>query len=416
MGKGQLIGILVVLIVIIAGVWYATRPKAPTTPAPTTPAPTTAAPTTTAPPQTTAPPKKVKVAVMFDIGGRGDLGFNDMAWMGAERAKKDFGVEVTYVQPRSEADYIPRLRELAGSGEYDLIVGVGFLLTDAIHQVAQEYPNQYFAIVDSLTPDPNVRGILFKENEGSALVGILAAYVTENNKVGVVLGMEIPVLYHFEAGFYWGVNYVENKTGKDVQIIYKYTGSFVDRALGKQVSEGMLAQGADVLYNVAGLTGLGVLDAVHDYNVQHGQEFGPPFAIGVDSCQDWMYPGHVIASMMKRVDNGVYYAIRDVVYGNFTGGIMAYGIKEGGVGISGLDELQAFMQIAQEMGTELPDTPDNIVAKWQQMRAAYPEEVWNTIEEVKQKIISGEIQIPTTDSPEEIQAIRQRYGVGVLGG
>ncbi|RLG47033.1 MAG: sugar-binding protein [Thermoproteota archaeon] len=414
MTKGQIIGIVILIVIVLVAAYFLLAKPAP--PPEVTPPPEEKPPEVTPPPEEKPPEKKIKVAIMFDIGGRGDLGFNDMAWLGAERAKKDFGVEVTYVQPASEADYIPRLRDLASSGEYDLIVGVGFLLTDAIDQVADEFPEQKFAIVDSLTPDPNVRGILFKENEGSALVGLLAGLVTETNKVGVVLGMEIPVLYHFEAGFYWGVNMAENLTGKDIDIIYKYTGSFIDRALGKQTSEGMLAQGADVLYNVAGLTGLGVLDAVHDYNVAHDIEIGPPFAIGVDSCQDWMYPGHVIASMMKRVDNGVYFAIRDVVYGNFTGGPIYYGVKEGGVGISKLEELQTFMDIAKEMGAELPDTPENIVAKWQEMRAKFPDEVWSAIEDLEQKIKSGEVEIPFPETPEEIQAIRERYGVGVLGG
>lgn len=409
--KAQILGIVVVIIVLAGAAYYFTKPKPTPTPTPTptaTPSPT--------PSPTPKPGEGVKVAIMFDIGGRGDLGFNDLAWLGGERARKELGVEVTYVTPRSEADYLPRLRELASSGEYSLIIGVGFLLTDAIDQVADEFPNQKFAIVDSLTPDANVRGILFKENEGSALVGALAALVTKTNKVGVVLGMEIPVLYHFEGGFYWGVNYAENLTGKDVQIIYKYTGSFIDRALGKQVSEGMLAQGADVLYNVAGLTGLGVLDAVNDYCEVQGIEFGPPFAIGVDADQDWMYPGHVIASMMKRVDNGVYYAIRDAVYGNFTGGPIYYGLKEKGVGISRAEDLQAFINIAKELGTQLPDTPENILAKWEAMRALYPDSVWNAIDELEKKIINGEVQVPFPETIEEISAIRERYGAGALPG
>ncbi len=360
--------------------------------------------------------KAYKLAICFDIGGRGDLGFNDLAYLGGEMARRDFGVEVVYVQPRTEADYLPLLRELASSREYDLIVGVGWLLTDAIHTVAQEYPDQYFAIVDSMTDDPNVRGILFKEHEGSALVGLLAGLITENNIVGAVLGMDIPVLYKFETGYYFGINYAENLTGKDITILYKYTGSFIDRPAGKATAEGMIAQGADIIYNIAGMTGLGVLDACHDYCVEHGLKFGPPFAIGVDANQDWIYPGHVIASMEKRVDLGVYFAMRDIIYGNFTGGPIWYGLKEGGVGISSLDTLGAFMEIAKFWGVELPMSPEETIKVWKEMRERYAD-AFAKVEEFKEKLIKGEIAIPWTMEemmdPEIIKQIRARYGAGV---
>jgi basic membrane protein A len=398
--KTVLVALVILILVVVAAAAVLMRPAQPTT-----------QPTPTQPTQPAAPQKKVKVAVIFDIGGRGDLSFNDMAWMGAERAKKDFGVEVTYVQSRTSADYLPNLRSLSQSKEYDLIICVGFLMTDALNQTAHEFPNQKYAIIDSVVNAPNVRGIIFKENEGSALVGALAGFATKTNKVGVVLGIEIPVLYHFEAGFYWGVNYAENITGKKVQIIYKYTGSFTDAALGKQVAEGMLTQGADVLYNVAGLTGKGMLDAVADYGAAHGLTMGPPFGIGVDADQDWIHPGFVIASMMKRVDNGVYYAIRDVVYGNFTGGVMPLGLKEGGVKMSDENDLVAFIEVAKMLGAKLPDTPENIIAKYKQMRSQIPQSVWDQLKTLEEKIKKGEIVIPTANSPDEIKQIRARYGV-----
>jgi nucleoside-binding protein len=201
--KTVLVALVILILVVVAAAAVLMRPAQPTT---------STQPTPTQPTQPAAPQKKVKVAVIFDIGGRGDLSFNDMAWMGAERAKKDFGVEVTYVQSRTSADYLPNLRSLSQSKEYDLIICVGFLMTDALNQTAHEFPNQKYAIIDSVVNAPNVRGIIFKENEGSALVGALAGFATKTNKVGVVLGIEIPVLYHFEAGFYWGVNYAENIT------------------------------------------------------------------------------------------------------------------------------------------------------------------------------------------------------------
>lgn len=392
--------IIVVIIAIGIAVYLAMTPPSSTTT-------TTTAQTTTT---TTTTKKPIKIGVIFDIGGRGDLSFNDMAWLGAERAKRDFNVSITYLQSRSQADYVPNLRQLASSGDYALIICIGFLMTDALNQTASEFPNQKFAIIDSIVNKPNVRSILFKENEGSALVGALAGLITQTNKVGVVLGIEIPVLWRFEAGYYWGINYAANLTGKKITILYKYTNTFTDAAVGRAVTEGFLAQGADVVYNVAGLTGKGMLDAVYDYGVQHGKQIGPPFGIGVDADQDWIHPGFVIASMMKRVDNGVYYAIRDVVYGNFTGGIQFLGLKEGGVKMSDRNDLIQFIDIAKQLGAQLPDKPENIIAKYDQMRNSIPSNVWQIISDLEAKIKSGQLKVPLPTTHDEIQAIRVRYG------
>jgi basic membrane protein A len=393
--------IVIIIVIAIGAAVYFTLPPSTTTSSSTT----TSLSTTT-----TTTKKPIKIGVIFDIGGRGDLSFNDMAWLGAERAKRDFNVSITYLQSRSQADYVPNLRQLASSGDYALIICIGFLMTDALNQTASEFPNQKFAIIDSIVNKPNVRSILFKENEGSALIGALAGLITQTNKVGVVLGIEIPVLWRFEAGYYWGINYAANLTGKKITILYKYTNTFTDAAVGRAVTEGFLAQGVDVVYNVAGLTGKGMLDAVYDYGVQHGKQIGPPFGVGVDADQDWIHPGFVIASMMKRVDNGVYYAIRDVVYGNFTGGIQFLGLKEGGVKMSDRNDLIQFIDIAKQLGAQLPDTPDNIIAKYDQMRNSIPSSVWQTISDLESKIKSGQLKVPLPTTHDEIQAIRLRYG------
>lgn len=398
LSKSASITIIVIVILAIIGGWYlySLGQGGQTT--------TTKTTTTT----TTTVPKKV--GVVFDVGGRGDLSFNDMAWIGAERARKDFGVDVTYLQSRTSADYITNLRTLASQGNYLIIIAVGFLMTDAVNQTAAEFPNQKFAIIDSVVNRPNVRSILFKEEEGSALVGALAALVTKTNKTAIVFGMDIPVLWRFEAGYYFGNSYAENITNKKVTVLYKYTGKFDDPALGRATAEGFLSQGADVIYNVAGATGKGMLDAVADYNIARNKSFGPPFGIGVDADQDWIHPGYVLASMMKRVDNGVYYAIRDAVYGNFTGGIQRLGLKEGGVKLSDENDLTAFIKIAQQLGAKLPDTPDNIIAKYRQMRNTIPASVWNIISDLEQKIKSGQLHVPSPQTVQEIQALRQRYG------
>ena len=160
-----------------------------------------------------------KIAIVYDVGGRGDLSFNDMAYMGAERAVKEFGLQLTEIQSNSENDYLPNLRSLAKTGEYDIIIAVGFMMTNAVKQVAKEYPNQRFVLIDGYDPDMphNVQMVLFKENEGSALAGALAALIALNDHkdtIGIVLGMEIPVLYKFEGGYrfgaYWALDYYKN--------------------------------------------------------------------------------------------------------------------------------------------------------------------------------------------------------------
>ncbi|WP_366940154.1 BMP family lipoprotein [Thermococcus sp.] len=160
-----------------------------------------------------------EIAIVFDVGGRGDLSFNDMAYMGAERAVKDFGLKLTQLQSNSPNDYYPNLQTLAKSGKYDIIIAVGFMMTDAVKKVAQEYPKQRFVLIDGYDPNMphNVQMVLFKENEGSALAGALASLIALNDgkdTIGIVLGMEIPVLYKFEGGYrfgaYWGLNYFKN--------------------------------------------------------------------------------------------------------------------------------------------------------------------------------------------------------------
>ncbi len=391
----------------------------------TTPTQTPSSPATSSPAQTTTeekPKLKGAIAVVYDIGGRGDLSFNDMAYMGASKAAKDFGLELKEVQSKSESDYLPNLRLLAQSGKYDLIIAVGFMMTDAVKQVADEFPNQKFAIVDGFIPDkPNVVSILFKENEGSALAGALAGLIAANDgkdKVGIVLGIEIPVLYKFEGGYRFGIKWAEDyykkKTGKDVniEVLYTYTGSFTDPAKGKTAAQAQLGQGAWVIYQVAGAVGLGVFDAVSEYLKSQGKEMGPPFAIGVDSAQDWIKPGVIIASMMKRVDVGVYKAVEMVVKGKWKGGIMELGLADGGVGLSTIDDVKAMFNSLpedvkkkklEELGLK---SEDELFAKLEQTRKQVPDWIWQAVDELKQKIISGEIVVPKAFNKEQIEAIR----------
>jgi len=385
---------------------------------------TSAQQTTPTQTQTSTGKPKLKggIAIVYDIGGRGDLSFNDMAYLGASRAAKDFGLELKEVQSKSESDYLPNLRVLAQSGKYDLIIAVGFMMTDAVKQVADEFPNQKFAIVDGFIPDkPNVVSILFKENEGSALAGVLAGLITANegkDKVGIVLGIEIPVLYKFEGGYRFGVawaeDYYKKKTGKDVNIdiLYTYTGSFTDPAKGKTAAQAQLGQGAWVIYQVAGAVGLGVFDAVNEYLKSQGKEMGPPFAIGVDSAQDWIKPGVIIASMMKRVDVGVYKAVESAVKGTFKGGIVELGLADGGVGLSTIDDVkEIFNSLPEDVKKKKLEelgfkSEDELFAKLEETRKQVPDWIWEAVKELEIKIKNGEITVPKAMNKEQIEALR----------
>ncbi|MEM0015310.1 MAG: BMP family ABC transporter substrate-binding protein [Zestosphaera sp.] len=425
--------IIVLLIVIGASIWLLIPQLTPTpTTTPTTPKPTT--PTTPA----TTPPKLTKICIVYDVGGRGDLSFNDMAYLGGDRAAKEFGLVLTELQSRSEADYLPNLRTLARAGDCLLIVGVGFLLTNAVSQVSSEYPNQLFAIIDGVVENrSNVLSVLFKEHEGSAVVGALAAMLAAHynrTTVGVVLGMEIPVLYKFEAGYYWGIRYGEQiykqKTGKDVnvKILYTYTGSFNDPGKGKTATDAMLGEGAVVVYNVAGATGLGIFEAVAEAGSRAGRTTGPPFAIGVDADQDYIKPGFIIASMMKRVDVGVYTAAKKalnyLVHKNVTkyGGILELGIAEGGIAMSRVEDLETFLTLGIQAGTVKAEDKDKILNAVNSMRNSVPSWIWEEAYKLQETLKTNkslatrgvkfsdiESKIPFT--AESIAEVRKALGV-----
>ncbi len=359
-----------------------------------------------------APPtpveKKVKIAVLFDVGGRGDLSFNDMAWLGAMRAKEELGVEVKFLTPKSLKDMIPLLEQLSEEGEYDLLVLVGFLWTDPLNKTADKYPNQKFALIDATTGvvRSNEVDILFREQECAALVGILAAGMASElggDTIGAVAGMDIPPLWKFHIGYLFGAKYYELKTGKPVNFLWQYTGTFTDTAVGYTTAKHLLEQGARVLYGLAGLTHVGMFEAVVDWN-----EAGNPkaFAIGQDASQEWFAPEHIPLSGAKRVDVAVYTAIEMVVKGEWKGGIITLGLKEGGVGIWDLDGVRKFAEFAAETGQLKDMTPDEVVEIVKELREKYiPEEAWNLAKELEEKIKAGEIEFKTPLTHDEYDSI-----------
>lgn len=281
-----------------------------------------------------AEPVKPRVAIVFDVGGLGDQSFNDAAYVGLQRLEAELGATIRYVESRTPSDYEPNLAMLAREG-YDVIWGIGFLLEDAIRKAAIQHPTTRFGIIDSAFSDEeyatdlgNVLGVLFKEHEGSFLMGVLAAETTETNIVGFVGGIQIPVIERFEAGFkagVWSVN-------QEISIITNYTGAFDDPAKGKAASDSMARRRADVLFHAAGATGLGTIEAAEEQGI---------WAIGVDSDQHHVAPKSVLNSMIKRVDVGVFEGTKMMLDANFKGQTMHLGLKEDGVGLAPVESNNA---------------------------------------------------------------------------
>ncbi len=396
---------------------------------------------------TTPPPTPVrKIAVVSDIGGRGDLSFNDMAFKGGEEAEKAFGVQMVELISKSEADYVPNLETAAKDPDVILVVAVGFLLTDAIADVAGRYPDKDFAIIDGFVPGmPNVMSILYEEHKGSAIVGAIAALAAAQygySHIGVVLGIEIPVLWKFEIGYKWGADWAlkwyQNKFGKSAPVIgdtpvrdrvlWTYTGTFSDITKGYEAAKAMYAQDAVAVYNVAGPLGLGLNQAVQEIATQKGLASGPPFWIGVDANQDWLNPGFVLVSMMKRVDRGVYFATQLVTEGNFrqvvaeNNGIVTLGIgtKISGIDITGISvstlaDLDEFIQMGvnaeQLTGKKvLPMSPDEIKSKTAAMRDSVPSWVWDAAKELENAIGSDPTLVPLAMEQEVVDQWRATLG------
>ena len=361
-----------------------------------------------------------KVALVIDVGGRGDLSFNDMGFKGADEAVAKFGMELVEIQSNSAADYLPNLQNAARSNTFDLIIGVGFLLADAMAEVTDQFPNQKFAIIDvTWLGKPNLQEVGFEEHKGSALVGALGAMVAAHygyDKIGVVLGIEIPVLYKFEAGYRFGLHWGNAKTAEvtgkaaDVGLLWTYTGTFSDIAKGKMATQAMLAQGAGLIYNVAGPLGIGDLEAITEHLEAKGKTAGPPFMIGVDANQDYLGDGHrVLASMMKRVDYGVYSVIESVANGTFKSGVRILGPGNGGIAISRQQDLGDFIDFGIKGGAISENDRSQITANWRAMRAAVPAWIWEAVEELEGKISSGEAKVPCDWCADSIKAIRAQY-------
>src|SRR6187399_963547 len=261
---------------------------------------------------------KIRVGIVFDIGGKDDRSFNAAAWQGVQRAAKDLPIVLRDIEPGTPNAIEPAMRAFAERG-YDLIIGVGFAQAPIMEQVAKDYPNIHFAIIDGVSDLPNVASLVFKEHEGSYLVGILAAKTSKTNRIGFLGGMDIGLIHRFEGGYEQGAKAVN----PNIQVIQNYVGvtdaAWNNPGKGKEIALSQISKGADVIFTAAGNSGLGAFDAVE----QSGKDASgraTHFVIGVDSNQNMVKPGFVLTSMVKRVDNAVYSIVEDVVKGQFKAG------------------------------------------------------------------------------------------------
>ncbi|MCE7793615.1 BMP family protein [Salipaludibacillus sp. CUR1] len=312
--------------------------------------------------------------MVTDVGGVDDRSFNESAWAGLTEFGEDYpDVEVDYIQSNDASDYAPNLNRLAREGT-DLTFAIGFLMLDDIKTVAEQSPDQNFALVDDVAtgeddePIDNIANLTFAEHEGSFLVGVVAAMHTETNQVGFIGGVESPLIKKFENGFKAGVKYVDS----DIDIAVQYAQDFNDASRGQQIADTMYGNGADIIYHAAGGTGNGLFTEAVD-RAQGGENV---WAIGVDQDQaltegEWEEGNVILTSMVKRVDQAVYQVSEDTMNGNFPGGeIIEFGLEDEGVGIA--------------------ETRDNV-----------SDEAIEAVEEYQQMIIDGEIEVPQTDEEYE---------------
>jgi basic membrane protein A len=312
---------------------------------------------------------EARIGIVLDVGGRGDKSFNDGAYAGADSATELLGANIRFIEPGEGADREAGLRLLAAEG-MDLVIGVGFIFTDDLANLASEYPETSFAGIDYalatdkdgnvIPPPPNIAALKFREEEGSFLVGALAALVSKNTKkIGFVGGMDIPLIHKFEAGYRAGVA----RVCPDCQVIAQYAGvtpeAFKNPLKGKELALSQYQQGVEVVFHAAGSTGQGVFEAARATN---------KYAIGVDSDQNDEAPGHVLTSMVKGVNAVTFDAIQRVQTNTFKGGIYSFGLKEGGVGY-----------IYDERN-----------------RALIPDSARARVERLKEEIIAGRIKVPST--------------------
>ena len=297
---------------------------------------------------------KITVAMITDVAGVNDQSFNQSAWEGLQRAEKELGIEVKYLESKQDSDYATNIETLVDEN-VDLILGVGMKLADAIKEGAELYPEQNFVLVDEELKDAsNVKSILFKAEESAYLAGLIAGKTTKTNNVGFIGGMESPVISKFDYGFRAGVK----AANPDAEVMVQYANSFTDSALGKTIANQMHSKNADIIFTCAGAVGIGAIEAAKE----NGKK-----AIGVDQDQNALAPKNVITSAMKNIDVAVVELLSKVVDGSYKGGeVIINTLAMNGVGI--------------------PQSSEKNV----------PPDVLKYVIEEAEKVKSGEVKVPAT--------------------
>lgn len=307
---------------------------------------------------TFAADKQLRIGMVTDVGGVNDQSFNQSAWEGLQKSKKDLGIKASYQESKQDADYQSNLETLYDAGN-DLIWGIGFKMADAVLKAAKQNPKQKYAIIDYSFGDktpPNVLGVMFKAEEGAFLAGYIAAKMSKTNTLGFIGGMSVPIIHSFQYGFKAGAK----QANKNIVVLEQYSESFTDAAKGKAIANQMISKNADVIFHAAGAVGDGVIEAAKEKN---------KMAVGVDRDQNYLAPKNVITSSMKRVDNAIFQVVADFKKGSFKGGTTQnFGLKDGAV------------DIAPTTGKMIP--------------AALLKEV----DSLKKKIADGKIKVPATES------------------
>ncbi|MGR3760413.1 BMP family lipoprotein [Roseobacteraceae bacterium NS-SX3] len=287
-------------------------------------------------------------ALIFDLGGKFDKSFNEAAFTGAQRWAEETGNSFREIELQSEAQREQALRRFAEAGANPIVM-VGFAFADALGEVAADYPDTKFTIIDMVVDQPNVRSVVFNEHEGSYLVGMMAAMASESGTVGFIGGMDIPLIRKFACGYAEGVK----AANPDAKVIANMTGTtpaaWNDPVKGSELTKAQISQGADVVYAAAGGTGVGVLQTAADEGI---------LSIGVDSNQNHLHPGKVLTSMTKFVDNAVYQAFQDGP--EMETGFSVMGLANGGVGYA-LDEHNADL-VTDEMKAAVDEAAEKIAS------------------------------------------------------
>ena len=279
-----------------------------------------------------------KVTLVLDEGGVNDQSFNQSAWEGALEAKEEYGIEVSYIESKGENEYLQNV-ETAIDQDSDLVVGVGFKLTDTIGEASKSYPEQKFAIIDGTYEEipQNVQPILFNEAEAGYAVGLIASQMTNTNTVGFIGGMDIPSVSQFLVGFEKAIK----EENKDIKVLSQYANSFTDSAKGKAIAQQMISQGADIIFTAGGGVNSGVWEACNEAGIK---------AIGVDMPSSQFAPNTIITSALKNIGTGLEITIKDLTEGKFKGGeATIYDLSSGGVGY----------EITEHLSDELIEYVDN---------------------------------------------------------